>query len=484
MDRTKRILPLLCCLLWAAATRAQQPVLHARDNLHATAGTIDRIGPAESSPVTAADSTRCDGAATSRNTADTTSAAVKRPGLIRRIIDYYSRSNVDRTFEKRIDWSIAPGPSYASDTGLGLGFLVAGLYRRDRTDTVTAPSDISIYGYVTTKKYITLRFSGQNIFNGNKQKLNYSGAFVHYPGDFYGVGWTDGANGYKQALTTTIGTMNIDYGMSVWRELFLGVSGGIDYSGAKYASSGMVGRLDAIADEVAAGGAVPGGTLGQLYELWTEGRYAPALQDPFSNYIESTGEKPDALNTHIGIFAQYDTRDVSFNAFRGVFVKLEAKWYPRVLGNTGRDFGRITCTFDWYRRLWRGAVLAYDLYGDFLLGTPSWHMFAKLGGSDRMRGYYEGRYRDKRLVETQLELRQRIYRRHGIVAWGGLGNIWGRSPFRWRNTLYNFGAGYRFEFKKRMNIRFDYGWGRFGNRNLPWDDKRSSAFFFTISEAF
>ncbi len=354
MDRTKRILPLLCCLLWAAATRAQQPVLHARDNLHATAGTIDRIGPAESSPVTAADSTRCDGAATSLNTADTTAAAVKRPGLIRRIIDYYSRSNVDRTFEKRIDWSIAPGPSYASDTGLGLGFLVAGLYRRDRTDTVTAPSDISIYGYVTTKKYITLRFSGQNIFNGNKQKLNYSGAFVHYPGDFYGVGWTDGANGYKQALTTTIGTMNIDYGMSVWRELFLGVSGGFDYSGAKYASSGMAGRLDAIADEVAAGGAVPGGNLGRLYELWTEGRYDPALQDPFSNYIESTGEKPDALNTHIGIFAQYDTRDVSFNAFRGVFVKLEAKWYPRVLGNTGRDFGRITCTFDWYRRLWRG----------------------------------------------------------------------------------------------------------------------------------
>ncbi|MFQ7386469.1 MAG: hypothetical protein ACLRM8_00950 [Alistipes sp.] len=29
-------------------------------------------------------------------------------GLIRRIIDYYSRSNVDRTFEKKIDWSIAP----------------------------------------------------------------------------------------------------------------------------------------------------------------------------------------------------------------------------------------------------------------------------------------------------------------------------------------------------------------------------------------
>ncbi|MDE6864733.1 MAG: hypothetical protein K2I97_00700, partial [Alistipes sp.] len=32
-------------------------------------------------------------------------------GLIRRIFDYFDSSNVDRTFEKKIDWSIAPGPN-------------------------------------------------------------------------------------------------------------------------------------------------------------------------------------------------------------------------------------------------------------------------------------------------------------------------------------------------------------------------------------
>lgn len=84
----------------------------------------------------------------------------QRKGFIRRIIDYYSRSNVDRTFEKKIDWSIAPGPNYSSDVGFGLGFLVAGLYRLDRTDSVTAPSNISIYGNITTQKFLLLRFSG------------------------------------------------------------------------------------------------------------------------------------------------------------------------------------------------------------------------------------------------------------------------------------------------------------------------------------
>ena len=70
------------------------------------------------------------------------------------------------------------------------------------------------------------------------------------------------------------------------------------------------------------------------------------------------------------------------------------------------------------------------------------------------------------------------------MAWIGGGQVWGTDKFRWDNTLYSFGCGYRFEFKNRMNIRLDYGWGVYGNQNLPWDRKRSSAFLFTASEAF
>ena len=41
-----------------------------------------------------------------------TDTTVRRRGFIRRIIDYYSRSNEDLTFRKKIDWSKVPGPSY------------------------------------------------------------------------------------------------------------------------------------------------------------------------------------------------------------------------------------------------------------------------------------------------------------------------------------------------------------------------------------
>lgn len=471
MKKGYRTILTVCMLLIAYTAVGQQPDKD-MDAFPSTEEALSQIGSAAArSPKQPAD------------TAALTSPA-QRKGFIRRIIDYYSRSNIDRTFEKKIDWSIVPGPNYSSDVGFGIGFLVAGLYRIDRTDSVTAPSNISIYGNVTTEKFVLLRFSGDNIFNHNKQRLSYAGAFVYFPGAFYGVGYNAGAEGYAQELTTTMGIFRISYCTALAGRFYIGVSGGIDYTGAKYKDTGMVAYMNNVKADVDAGKPVPGGRMGELYTLWQEGRYDPAKQDPFSNYITESGDNPNAFNTSLGLFAQYDTRDVTFNASRGIFIKAEAKWYPEWLGNTRRNFGRFTLTFDFYRKLWKGAIFAYDLYADFTAGTPSWHMYAKMGGMERMRGYYEGRYRDKRLVETQIELRQKIYRRHGVVAWIGGGQVWGTDKFRWDNTLYSFGCGYRFEFKNRMNIRLDYGWGVYGNQNLPWDRKRSSAFLFTASEAF
>ena len=209
---------------------------------------------------------------------------------------------------------------------------------------MTAPSNISIYGNVTTEKFVLLRFSGDNIFNHNKQRLSYAGAFVYFPGAFYGVGYNAGAEGYAQELTTTMGIFRISYCTALAGRFYIGVSGGIDYTGAKYKDTGMVAYMNNVKADVDAGKPVPGGRMGELYTLWQEGRYDPAKQDPFSNYITESGDNPNAFNTSLGLFAQYDTRDVTFNASRGIFIKAEAKWYPEWLGNTRRNFGRFTLT--------------------------------------------------------------------------------------------------------------------------------------------
>ena len=327
MEKGYRIILTISLLLTIFTTTAQTADT-SKDNFPSTQEALSRIGAAEARP--------------GRQPADTAALTTpaQRKGFIRRIIDYYSRSNVDRTFEKKIDWSIAPGPNYSSDVGFGLGFLVAGLYRLDRTDSVTAPSNISIYGNITTQKFLLLRFSGDNIFQYNKRRLSYSGAFVYFPGAFYGVGHKAGKEGYAQDLTTTMGIFRISYCTSLVGRFYIGVSGGIDYTGAKYKSSGMGEYFTAIDNHEKE---KPGGQIGELYDLYKDNkRYDPEKQDPFSNFIAATGDKPNAFNTNLGIFAQYDTRDVTFNASKGIFIKAEAKWYPQWLGNTRRNFGRFT----------------------------------------------------------------------------------------------------------------------------------------------
>ena len=73
-----------------------------------------------------------------------------------------------------------------------------------------------------------------------------------------------------------------------------------------------------------------------------------------------------------------------------------------------------------------------------------------------------------------MELRQHIWRRNGMVIWGGAGTVFSKfSEITSRTILPSYGLGYRWEFKQRVNVRLDYGFGR-----------GCSGFIFSINEAF
>ena len=130
----------------------------------------------------------------------------------------------------------------------------------------------------------------------------------------------------------------------------------------------------------------------------------------------------------------------------------------------GHDFPGVTLM----------GVLAADLYAVFNSDGTPWPMLARMGGGQRMRGYYQGRYTDNDMITVQVELRQRIWRRIGCAVWGGAGNVFpSLSRFDWSQTLPNYGAGLRWELKKRVNVRLDYGFG-----------KKTSGFLLNINEAF
>lgn len=359
---------------------------------------------------------------------DTLAVKPRRKSFFGRLVDYFAESTQDRTFEKKIDFTFAGGPSYSKNTSLGIGVLAAGLYRIDRTDSVTAPSDISIYANGSISGVYSVGVTGNTIFSKNRQKIDYAASFSSSPREMWGIGYEDGRYNPSRSYTEKRYRIRTRYLHQIVPKMFVGAALNFEH---------------------------------------TKGIN---LKEPAYLY----GQKASYTTTGIGLIAEYDSRDFIPNAFRGLYVSLQETLFPKGLGNCGQSFWRTVLTADYYVRTWPGGIVALDFYGEYnSQGTP-WPMLARMGGSYRMRGYYEGRYTDNGMMTLQVELRQRIWRRIGCVVWGGAGNVFPSfARFAWNETLPNYGVGLRWELKKRMNIRLDFGMG-----------KKTTGFMFNINEAF
>ena len=169
----------------------------------------------------------------------------------------------------------------------------------------------------------------------------------------------------------------------------------------------------------------------------------------------------------------YDTRDFLANPSRGQVFNLSYTRYSPSLGGDNR-FNSWDVQYGLYHGLNETTLLAWEAYGRFTGGDVPWTMLSQLGDDHHLRGYYQGRYRDRDLLTSQLELRKKLNWRHGVVAWLGTGTMSDRrSELLNGHWLPSVGVGYRFEFKKRMNVRLDYGLGQ-----------HSSGFYFQVGEAF
>jgi hypothetical protein len=121
-------------------------------------------------------------------------------------------------------------------------------------------------------------------------------------------------------------------------------------------------------------------------------------------------------------------------------------------------------TFDYYQPLWRGTVAAFDIYAQLWSQDTPWLLWSKIGGDNRMRGYYYGRYIDRNMATAQIELRQTIYGPISGVVWGGAGTIFSSfKHFDIEQLLPNYGLGLRVAAGEKASLRIDYGFGRHSN---------------------
>lgn len=363
---------------------------------------------------------------------DKDSIAVKAPPVHKSYnpIKWIGRylSNTNKHSDRPFDFSVLLGPSYSAATSLGLGATASGLYSWDRSDPTLPKSNVSVFANATLAGMLAIGLKGNNFLPEDKYRLDYQVSIYTFPSSFWGIGYENGANDANEG---TYNRVKFQFKPSFLFKIRKGIF------------------------------------IGPVVDVEWVNAFG------FSHIDQLAGQQTSVANYGLGFNFSYDTRDFVLNAYKGNYFRWEQMSYPSGLGND-YAFTYTDLTYCAYRQVWKGGVAAMELHSLFNYGDVPWTMMAQVGVQGRMRGYYEGRYRDRNIMEGQVELRQRIKGRHGMTAWIGFANVFPNfGHIYFDQILPNYGIGYRWEFKERINVRFDFGFTR-DNPN----------FTFNINEAF
>lgn len=331
--------------------------------------------------------------------------------------------------DRKFDYTVVAGPSYSNSASLTLAGGAMGQYSWDRSDSTLQRSMISVTGQVSIKGMVSANIVGTNFMKHDRFRWNYRLKWQLMPIHYWGIGYDYGRKDSYERINRNMVIFNPEAFVRVAGPLFLGASMNVNLT-----------------------------NVANLHD---------------ASRIQNQSRRVFAVG--IGPSLQIDTRDIATNATKGVFLRLNTLFYPQFANKM--PFNSYDLTLSGYQKLWKGAVLGGELHGWFNQGdVVPWSMMAQVADNgDRMRGYYEGRYRDRNLMELQLELRQHIWWRLGIAVFGGAANVFDHfDTFQWRHTLPNYGLGIRYEFKRKTNVRLDMGF----TKNKP------GGVVFSINEAF
>ncbi|MEQ8703316.1 MAG: BamA/TamA family outer membrane protein [Phaeodactylibacter sp.] len=219
-------------------------------------------------------------------------------------------------------------------------------------------------------------------------------------------------------------------------------------------------------------------TFGQWYvgfRFWLDDMDVSGLEPGGLLEAEGATGQSGGLLTAAGGFLLLDQRDNVFYPTAGHYLELGAVRSGSFVGSQF-DFTKYALDARKYWSAGTGAVVALNAYLEANTGDPPFTHLALMGGTRRMRGFYEGRYRDRQMAILQASYRFPLFWRLKGAVFGGLGNVARQiSGFRAQNTRWTAGLGLRFLLleAEQVHVRLDYGFG-----------EGTSGFYLTVGEAF
>jgi hypothetical protein len=315
----------------------------------------------------------------------------------------------------RWDYAFIPVLFYGPETSLGVAVGGAvfgdspappGVPRRDDSLTVLFQG--------TLRKQFSVGLSGVKFWDTARYQLTEDANWIRFPSYFWGIG-NDTPDTAKELYAQSLVTNRASFAVRIFEEIYLGAGAGVGW----YATSG----------------GSPDGSV--------------------ATYLAATGARGGVIGA--GPVLRRDTRDDAIGSHRGSLTAVTATFYGSAFGGTYRyqvyDLDQRT-----FVPLGDRTVLALQGYAVYAPGNVPLAELPALGGPARLRGYYQGRFRDHLYVVGQLELRVRVAWRFSVAPFAAVGNVFSDpAAASLSHPKLAGGAALRFNLKKErdLNIHLD-----------------------------
>ncbi len=369
------------------------------------------------------------------NDSTKTNEEEQKETFFEKLVDYVEfRNEADRQDDVtrfRSKFVISPVVSYKPETSWGFGVGAKWLFKFKDASEDTRTSNMPISALYTLRKQVVISSGYVVFFDHENYMLKGNIGYSKFPQQYYGVGNATPIENaelfeYQNILLEPLLLKRIV------GKFFLG--GGIRYRN--------IWDLDFEKD----------GLLEQEKPLGYEGSVSAGLQ----------------------IAATFDNRDNVLNAQTGSLYEIKNAFYGRRFGGIPFQSTQVDLR-SYFKLSQRSDIIAVQGYGFFSDGRAPINELAALGGSELMRGYYQGRFLENNMLAAQVEYRFPIYSPIGMVVFAGAGEVYNKiSELRLNSIKVGYGAGLRLKIVKseNLNLRFDVARGE--NIN----------FYFGIAEAF
>ena len=316
------------------------------------------------------------------------------------------------------DLVVVPIPMHDPSQGWGLLLAAQYIFKPKAQAAATPPSIVGLGTFYTEQKSYGFLAGYLGHWKDDLWRPVFAAGYVNVNYDFYGIG-TDSAE--------------LDVSIPIEQEVLFGVAQ-VMRRLRPHLYAGL--RVTASQTEIISSGV----------------DQPPIVLPPLERTVGAQGGGP---------VAQWDSRDNQFYPTTGNLVKISAMFYAG-----DREYQTYRVQWNHYRAFGEVQVLALRANLRAAVGDVPFYALSQFGQGSDLRGYKSGKYRDKNLVDVQVEYRRQLTERWGVVAFAGVGEV--VPSFDELNTddlLGSVGAGIRFRVSKKnpINLRLDWAYGKDGD---------------------